>query len=56
MALENTMTEQDMDGTARKFVQGLRNEGGDWEPDLAVDGLSESFVAKIFKILTFRRS
>lgn len=55
MAHENTITEQDMDGTARKFVQGLRGEAGDFEPDLSVDGLSESIVARLFRMLTFRR-
>lgn len=56
MAFEKTMTEQDMDATARKYVQGLRSDAGDWEPDLAVDGLSESFLSRMIRLLTLRRS
>ncbi len=55
MAHENTITEQDMDATAHRFVQGLRGEVGDFEPDLSVDGLSESIVARLICMLTFRR-
>ena len=54
MGLESTMTEQDMDIGAQQFVQGLRSS--DAEPDLAVDGLSESFLARLIRIFTFRRS
>ena len=54
MGLENTMTEQDMDFASRQFVQGFRD--GDPEPDLAVDGLSESMLSRFFRMLTFRRS
>ena len=54
MGMENTMTEQDMDIASRQFVQGFRSN--DAEPDLAVDGLSESFLARLIRILTFRRS
>lgn len=56
MAYENTITEQDMDATAQGFVQGLRGESSDQEPDLAVDGLSESIIVRLFRLLTFRRS
>ena len=53
MGLENTITEQDTDAASQQFVQGFRNND---EPDLSVDGLSESIVGKLFRILTFRRS
>ena len=56
MAYEQTMTEHDLDATGHQFVQGLRGEMGDYEPDLAVDGLSESIVSRLFRILSFRRS
>ena len=46
MAFENTLTENDLDAGAQRFVQGLRREIGDIEPDLAVDGLSESILSK----------
>ncbi len=47
MAFENTITEQDMDANAQQQVQGLRGEFGDIEPDLSVDGLSESILSRI---------
>jgi len=50
MAFENTITEHDMDANSQQFVQGLRNEGSDYEPDLAVDGLSESILSRILGI------
>lgn len=50
MAFESTITEQDMDANSQQFVQGFRNEGGDYEPDLAVDGLSESILSRILGI------
>ena len=56
MALENTITEQDMDAASLQFVQGFREDNQDHEPDLAVDGLSESLVSKFLRLITFRRS
>ncbi|MDJ0712068.1 MAG: hypothetical protein QNJ14_16885 [Woeseiaceae bacterium] len=50
MAFENTITEHDMDASSQQFVQGLRNDTGDFEPDLAVDGLSESILSRILGI------
>jgi hypothetical protein len=47
MAFENTITEQEMDANSQQFVQGLRGELGDIEPDLSVDGLSESILSRI---------
>ncbi len=48
MAFENTITEQDMDAQTQQFVQGLRGSAHDREPDLSVDGLSESILSRIF--------
>jgi len=56
MGLENTITEQDMDATSRQFVQGFRDDNKDFEPDLAVDGLSESIVSRFIRLITFGRS
>ncbi len=53
--LENTITEYDMDPASRQFVQGFRNDNSDVEPDLAVDGLSESILSKLFQLFTFGR-
>jgi len=47
MAFENTITEQDMDANSQHFVQGFRNDGHDVEPDLSVDGLSESIFSRL---------
>ena len=47
MAFENTITEADIDASAQQFVQGLRGDLGDIEPDLSVDGLSESILSRI---------
>ncbi len=47
MAFENTITEADMDVNTQQFVQGLRGDIGDIEPDLSVDGLSESILSRI---------
>lgn len=54
--LENTITEHDMDPAARQFVQGFRNDSSDIEPDLSVDGLSESILSRLFHLFTFGRS
>lgn len=56
MGLENTITEQDMDAASQQLVQSFRNNNKDLEPDLSVDGLSESIVGKLLRVLTLRRS
>lgn len=55
MAFENTITEHDMDAGSQQFVQGLRGEKQDFEPDLAVDGLSESILSRIFGLFGLGR-
>ncbi len=47
MAFENTITESDLDASSQLYVQGLRNELPEVEPDLAVDGLSESLLSRL---------
>jgi hypothetical protein len=47
MAFENTITEKDLDANSQHFVQGFRTDGHDAEPDLAVDGLSESILSRL---------
>ena len=56
MAFENTMTEQDMDAKSQAYVQGLRGDWGDIEPDLSVDGLSESILSRIMGLFGGKRS
>jgi len=55
MAFENTITEKDMDAGAQQFVQGLRTESADIEPDLAVDGLSESILSRLLGLFGIGR-
>ena len=47
MAFEGTITEHDLDATSQSFVQSLRGDSADAEPDLAVDGLSDSILSRI---------
>ncbi len=55
MAFENTITENDLDATTRQFVQDLGSDLPDSEPDLAVDGLSESILSRILGIFGLDR-
>lgn len=55
MAFDNTITEQDMDANSQQFVQGLRGDVGDIEPDLSVDGLSESILSRIMGLFGSRK-
>jgi len=56
MAFENTITEADMDANTQQFVQGLRDDLGDIEPDLSVDGLSESILSRIMGLFSGGKS
>ena len=56
MAFDNTITEYDMDANSQQFVQGQRSDASDFEPDLAVDGLSESILSRIFGLFGVDRS
>jgi len=56
MAFDKTITEQDMDAGAQQFVQGLRGDSADIEPDLAVDGLTDSILSRILGLFGFGRS
>lgn len=56
MGWENTVTEKEMDDTSLQFVQALRKDLKEVEPDLAVDGLSESILSWLLRILRLGRS
>ena len=56
MAFENTISEYDMDANSLQFVQGLRGDAGEYEPDLSVDGLSESILSRILGLFRVGRS
>jgi len=45
-----------MDAKSRQFVQGLRGDVGEQEPDLAVDGLSESILSRLLGLFGVGRS
>jgi len=40
---------------AQQFVQGFR-DSSDADPDLSVDGLSDSIVGRLIRLITFQRS
>ena len=56
VGFENTITENDLDPASRQFVQGLRKSEQDLSPDLDVDGLSDSIVARLKRFLSFGRA
>ena len=47
MAFDTTVTEHDIDPGAQQFVQALCRDLGDAEPDLAVDGMTDSILSRI---------
>ena len=48
MAFENTITEHDLDKDGLAFVESLKDGQGD--PDLDVDGMSDSILARILRL------
>lgn len=56
MSFDNTITEYDIDANSQMFVQALRGEGSEFEPDLAVDGLSESILSRLLGLFGVGRS
>jgi hypothetical protein len=55
MAFENTITENDLDANSQHFVQGFRNESQDNDPDLSVDGLSDSILSRLMGLFGLGR-
>lgn len=55
MAFENTITEHDLDPQAKGFVQANRRNTNEFEPDLAVDGLSDSILSRLLGLFDFGR-
>ena len=56
MAFENTITENDLDANAQNFVQGLRTDNLDIEPDLTVAGLNDPILSRLLGLLGAGRS
>ncbi len=52
MAFENTITEVGMDAKSRQLVQRLREEGQEYEPDLDVEGMSDSILSRILGLFS----
>ena len=50
MAFESTITEKDMDATPQSHASAAARDMGDYEPDLAVDGLSDSILARLLRL------
>ena len=55
MAFENTITENDLDASSQHLVQGFRAENQDFEPDLAVDGLTDSIFSRLLGLIGLGR-
>ena len=55
MAFENTITEKDLDASSQYLVQGFRSDTPDREPDLVVDGLSDSIFSRLLGLLGMGR-
>jgi hypothetical protein len=51
MAFDSTITEKDMDATSQNLALAGSADTGDYEPDLAVDGLSDSILARLLRLL-----
>jgi hypothetical protein len=54
--LDSTITDEDLDTASARIWQSFREDVGDGEADLSVDGLSESLLARLVRHLTVRRS
>ena len=54
MGMDTTITEHSLDSESRERLHKLRS-GGD-EPDLDVDGLSDSLVARLKRFFAFGRA
>ena len=50
MAFESTITEKDMNAGPQVRPQGIHGDNRDFEPDLSVDGLSDSILAKLLRL------
>ena len=48
MTFDNTITENDLDADGKAFVANLRT--AEAEPDLAVDGLSDSLLSRLLRL------
>ena len=54
-AVDQTITEQDLDQDSLDYLQSLGNNAGS-EPDLAIDGLTDSLLSRLLRLFSFGRS
>lgn len=54
MAMDSTVTEQDMDAATQQLARGFR-EQNEASPDLSIDGFSESIIGKLLRVFSGRR-
>ena len=52
MGFENTTTESELDAKSQQLVKGLREERQEYEPDLDVEGMSDSILSRLFGIFS----
>ncbi len=52
--MDQTITEQDLDQDSREYLQSLGSKAG--EPDLAIDGLTDSLLSRLLRLFSFGRS
>ena len=55
MAFETTITEKDLDANSQHLVHGFRADNQDREPDLTVDGLSDSIFSRLLGLFGIGR-
>lgn len=55
MAFDSTTTENDLDAGSRTFAQEMRAAQPSFEPDLAVDGLSDSVLSRFLRLFGIGR-
>ncbi len=55
MAFDNTITQIDIDADTGVIVEGLDFDSRDGEADLAVDGMSESILSRLFSLFGIDR-
>ena len=56
MAFDNTITHVDLDDETQVFVEGLDFDSRGGDPDLAVDGMSESILSRLLGLFGVGRT
>jgi hypothetical protein len=55
VVFENTVSEHEFDAESRELINRLSTVGPERSPDLDVDGLSDSVLARVKRFLSFGR-